>query len=175
MTQYRTDDTSSADAAAVYLEHLGGRLAADGCEVASAGWGEHRVVIGTRSDRKARWFGTKVELFVLASAVPRVDDNTLAAFSGWAMEYAKSIRSGLPGARNAAMVLPALVSGSVQPSAAAWAAADARILGTNVIGRPVTVETAVPGAARVTLFRGRVMYGGLFTRHVLEKASLYFP
>ncbi|MFK4066692.1 hypothetical protein [Streptomyces sp. NPDC029674] len=174
MTQQRTDGALPADAANSYVEALRERLAADGCGVTAANWGEHRVAIGSRADRKARWFGTRTELFVFAAAVPRVDDASLAEFTGWSLTYAKSIRSGLPGARNAVMVLSALVSDDVQPSAREWAAADARMLGTSVVGRPLTIETA-PGAGRVTMYRGGVAWGGMFTRHVLEKAALYFP
>ncbi|MCI3225954.1 hypothetical protein [Streptomyces sp. NP-1717] len=175
MTQQRTDGTPSAEAATAYLEALHGRLAADGCRMTTTPWGGHQVVIGSRSDRKARWFGTKVQLFVLAAAVPQVDDAVLADFTGWAMEYAGDLRGGLPGARNALMVLPTLISGNVQPSATQWAAADARILGTTVIGRPVVVQTPAPGAGRATMYRGGVVWGGMFTGHVLEKASLYYP
>ncbi|MFC9331970.1 hypothetical protein [Kitasatospora sp. NPDC057015] len=175
MTQHQANGESPVDAAGTYLLGLGERLAADGCQVTVGTWRDHRVVFGRRSDRKARWFGTKTELFVLAAAVPEVDGPLLAEFTGWAMDRAKSIRSGLPGARNAAMVLPALVSGSVQPSATQWAAADARLLGTSLIGRPITVETATPGIARITIYRGQVAWGGLFTGHVLGKAALYFP
>lgn len=90
------------------------------------------------------------------------------------MSYAKSLRKGIPGARNAAFVLPALVSDRVGPEAAQWAAQDARLLGTTLIGRPVTVETA-PGTVRTTMYRGGTAWGGMFTNHVLEKAALYFP
>ncbi|MGA4843992.1 hypothetical protein [Streptomyces sp. G45] len=175
MTQQRTGGTSAADAAVAYVAALAERLAADGCHVAAATWRDHDVVVGSRSDRKARWFGTRSELFVCASAVPEVDQPTLAAFTGWALEHAKGLRGGLPGARNAAMVLPALVSDDVRQSAAAWAAQDARVLAATVIGRPVTVDTSEPGRTRVALYRGRARYGGMFTGHVLEKASLYFP
>lgn len=90
------------------------------------------------------------------------------------MSYARSCRGGLPGARNAMMVLPALISGGVQASAREWAARDAQVLETSVIGRPLTVEAA-SGVSRVTMYRGGVVWGGMFTGHVLEKASLYFP
>jgi hypothetical protein len=174
MTQQRTDGAPTADPAGAYLEALRGRLASDGCEVTASAWRDCPVVIGSRSDRRARWFGTKMELFVFAAAVPAVDEASMAQFTGWAMDYAKSIRSGLAGARNAAMVLPALVSGTVQPAARTWVAADARILGTSVIGRPLTVETAGAGVSRVTMYRGRVVSGGMFSRHVMDKAALYF-
>ncbi|WP_240981810.1 MULTISPECIES: hypothetical protein [unclassified Streptomyces] len=62
----------------------------------------------------------------------------------------------------------------VRPEAARWAAEDARILGTTLIGRPLAVETA-PDGARTTMYGGRCSWGGLFTRHVLEEAALYFP
>ncbi|WP_033822701.1 hypothetical protein [Kitasatospora sp. MBT63] len=175
MTEQQIDGESSARAAATYLAGLGERLRGDGCVVTSTTWGDHHVVIGSRSDRRIQWFGTKVELFVLAAAVPAVDQAVLAEYTGWAMDYTKHLRSGLPGARNAAMILPALVSGSVQRSATDWAAKDARSLGTTLVGRPVTVQTAPAGAGRVTMYRGRVAWGGMFTGHVLEKASLYFP
>jgi hypothetical protein len=74
-----------------------------------------------------------------------------------------------------AMILPALAGCGVQPSASNWAAKDARILGSSLISRPITVETPASRATRVTLYPGRVVYGGMFTRHALEKASLYFP
>ncbi|MFH8282484.1 hypothetical protein [Streptomyces antibioticus] len=70
---------------------------------------------------------------------------------------------------------PALAGAGVQPTARAWAVADARILGTSVIGRPITVETSGLQGARGTMYRGRVVWGGTLTRHVLEKASLCFP
>jgi hypothetical protein len=163
----------TADAAASYLAALQERLTGDGCAVTSPHWKDHPVVIGRRADRKARWFGTKTELFVFAAAVPEVDLVTLAEFTGWSMSYAKSVRRGIPGARNATMVLPALVGARVQPEAAQWAAQDARVVGATLIGRPVTVETW-SGGARVTMYRGQVPVGGLFTRHVLDKAALYF-
>ena len=102
------------------------------------------MVIGSRSDRRVRWFDTKVELFVLATAVPEVDSASMADFTGWAMDYVKSLRSGLPGARDAAMILPALASGSVQPSARDWAAKDALILGTSLIGTSGVARLPLP-------------------------------
>ncbi|MCM2390511.1 hypothetical protein [Streptomyces albipurpureus] len=175
MNQQPMNEVPPADAATGYREALRERLAADGCEVSTTAWNDHQVVLGSRSDRKARWLGTKSELFVFAATIPEVDAGSLDEFTRWAMAYAKHLRTGLSGARNAAMVLPALISGRVQPTASSWAAADARLLGTDLIGRPITVEAIAPGSTRVTLYEGRVLYGGMFTRHVLEKASLYFP
>ncbi|WP_299535766.1 hypothetical protein [uncultured Streptomyces sp.] len=163
----------TADAATAYLTALQERLTRDGCAVTSPQRKDRSVVIGHRADRKARWFGTKTELFVFAAAVPEIDLSTLADFTAWSMAHAKSLRRGIPGARNAAMVLPALISARVQPEAARWAAQDARAVGATLIGRPVTVETR-PGGVRVTMYRGQASVGGLFTRHVLEKADLYF-
>lgn len=175
MTQQPTDGTPSAGPATAYLEALRERLTADGCRVTATPWGDHQVVVGSRSDRKARWFGTKVQLFVLAAAVPRADDALLADFTGWAMEYAGDLRGGLPGARNALMVLPTLISADVHPSATQWAANDARILGTTVIARPVMIHTPTPGTDHVTMYRGGVVWGGMFTTHVLQKATHYYP
>ncbi|MFD0526434.1 hypothetical protein ACFQ1I_02840 [Kitasatospora arboriphila] len=134
MTEQRTNGASPVDAASTYLAQLGERLRADGTQVTAAGWCDHSVVVGSRGDRKLQWFGTKTELFVLAAVVPEIDSTALVEFTGWAMDRAKHIRSGLPGARNAATVLPTLISSKVQPSAAQWAAADARLLGTTLIG-----------------------------------------
>ncbi|GAA1236504.1 hypothetical protein GCM10009665_28290 [Kitasatospora nipponensis] len=175
MTKQQADGAPPIDAADTYLAGLAERMGADGCHLTTTTWREFRVVVGSRSDRRARWFGTKAELFVLAAAVPGIDQAALAEFTRWSMDRVKGIRSGLPGARNAALVLPALISGGVQPSATKWATADARLLGTSVLGRPITVETPAPGGARVAMYRGRVRWGGMFTGHVLEKASLYFP
>ncbi|WP_309054029.1 hypothetical protein [Streptomyces sp.] len=172
MTSYATGP--AADSAAAYLTALHERLTADGCTVTRPRWNGLTVVSGSRADRKVRWFGTKAELFVFATAVPEVDVAVLSEFTVWTMSYAKSLRGGIPGARNAALVLPALVSEHVQPEAARWAAQDARILDTTLIGRPLTVQTT-PGAVRTTMYRGRVVWGGMFTGHVLEKAALYFP
>lgn len=166
--------TSQQSPAASYLAALRERLEADGCVVSSTRWYGHEVLVGSRSDRKARWFGTSVRLFVYAAAVPGVDQAALSEFTGWALTGAKSRRGGIPGARNAAMVLPALISADVQPTAAQWAAQDARILDPTVVGRPITV-TATPGGLRTTMYRGGVVWGGMFTKHVLQKAALYFP
>ncbi|MFF9343450.1 MULTISPECIES: hypothetical protein [unclassified Streptomyces] len=171
MNPHATDPT--ADAAATYLTALHERLTADGCAVTLPTWNGHRVVAAHRADRKVRWFGTKVELFVFAAAVPEVDETALGEFTVWAMSHAGSLRRGIPGARNAAFVLPALVSTRVRPEAARWAAADARLMGTTLISRPLTVE-AGRGVVRTTMYRGKVALGGLFTRHVLGKADLYF-
>ncbi|MET9653240.1 MULTISPECIES: hypothetical protein [unclassified Streptomyces] len=164
----------TSDTAETYLQALHERLTADGCTVTLPPWNGRRVVTGCRADRKVRWFGTKTELFVFAAAVPEIDVATLGEFTTWAMSYAKGLRGGIPGARNAALVLPALVSERVRPEAAQWASQDARILGTTLISRPLTIETA-PDHVRTTMYRGRVALGGMFTGHVLEKASLYFP
>jgi hypothetical protein len=93
MTQQRSDEAPSADAANASLEALRERLAADGCGVTATTWRAYGVVIGSRSDRKVRWFGTKVELLVLATAVPEVDNASMADFTGWAM-----VGGDLPGA-----------------------------------------------------------------------------
>ncbi|MEW1823886.1 hypothetical protein [Streptomyces sp. NPDC088196] len=175
MTQHQSDPTPATGAADSYLAALRERLAADGTLVTGTTWQDRPVMIGSRSDRKARWFGTKAELFVLAAAVPEVDQALLTEYTRWALDYAKNLRSGLSGARNAAMILPALVTATAQPAARKWAAQDARVLGTSLIGRPITVETSGAGVTRVTMYRGRSMYGGMFTGHVLEKAALYFP
>ncbi|MFC8764787.1 hypothetical protein ACFUAG_29295 [Streptomyces sp. NPDC057193] len=164
----------TADTAATYLTALHERLTGDGCTVTLPHWNDHPVVAAGRSDRKIRWFGTKAELFVYAAAVPEIDIATLGEFTAWAMRHAKSLRGGIPGVRNAALVLPALVSTRVRPEAAQWAAQDARILDTTLISRPLTVECA-PGAVRTTMYRGRTLWGGMFTNHVLEKAARYFP
>jgi len=175
MTQQRSDGAPPTDAAAVYVQALRERLTADRCKVAEAEWRGHRVLVGRRSDRKARALGTKVEIFVFAVAVPEVDTASMTEFTAWAMENAKHLRSGLPGFRNAATVLPALVSADVRPDAAKWAAMDARLLGATLMSRPITVETTGTGTARVTMYRGGTVWGGAFTHHVLRKASLYFP
>ncbi|WP_406486180.1 hypothetical protein [Streptomyces phaeochromogenes] len=174
MTEQRTNAAPSADPATAYLEALRGRLTADGCALASETWAGHQVVVGRRSDRKARWFGTKCQLFVCGAVVPRVDEAAIAEFTGWALTYAKRRRGGVPGARNAPMALPALISTDVHPSAAHWAAADGRVLDATVVARPVTVETT-PEVVRTVMYRGGIMWGGMFTSHVLEKAALYFP
>ncbi|WP_328826295.1 hypothetical protein OHT77_02680 [Streptomyces sp. NBC_00252] len=175
MTQHQSDPAPATGAADSYLAALRQRLAADGTLVTGTTWRDRPVTIGSRSDRKARWFGTKAELFVLAAAVPGVDQALLTEFTGWALDYAKNLRGGLSGARNAALILPALVTPSAQPAARTWAAQDARVLGTSLIGRPITVETTGSGVTRVTMYRGGSRYGGMFTGHVLEKAALYFP
>ncbi|MFD6528994.1 hypothetical protein [Streptomyces sp. NPDC060184] len=164
----------TADTATTYLAALQRRLTADGCTVRSSDWNGHPSLTAYRADRKARWFGTRVELFVFAAAVPEIDVAILNEFTGWAMSYAKGARGGIPGARNVAQVLPALVSARVRPEAAQWAARDARLLGTTLISRPLTVEAA-PGVSRTTAYRGGTGYGGLFTRHTLDKLALYFP
>ncbi|MFJ9629209.1 hypothetical protein ACIRU8_16055 [Streptomyces sp. NPDC101175] len=175
MTQHQSDRTPGAGAADAYLAGLRERLISDGTVVTATAWRELPVTIGSRSDRKARWFGTKAELFVYATAVPEVDQELLAAYTGWALDYTKNLRTGLSSARNAALILPALVTANAQPAARTWAAKDGRLLGRSLIGRPITVETSGTGVTRVTMYRGGSMYGGMFTRHVLEKAALYFP
>ncbi|GGY51254.1 hypothetical protein [Streptomyces omiyaensis] len=171
MTQNASHEPDGASAA--YLAGLRARLTADGCTVTDSEWRGCPVVAAHRADRRARWFGTKAELFVLAAAVPQADVAALEGFTLWAMERAKSLRGGIPGARNVTLVLPALVSARVQPEAAQWAAHDARTVDSTVVSRPVTVECG-RGVSRTTLYRGRVVWGGLFTKHVLEKAGRYF-
>ncbi|MGW2420677.1 hypothetical protein ACWC0C_15735 [Streptomyces sp. NPDC001709] len=175
MTQQKFDGVPQVEAPGAYLEVVRERLAADGCRLTATTWAGYQVLIGSRSDRRLRWFGTKVELIVLATAVPEVDKDSMVEFTRWAMSYVKGLQGGLPGARNAAMVLPALVSGSVQAAAREWATQDARVVGMSVVGWPVTAQTSASRATLVTMYRGRVAYGGMFKRHVLEKASLYFP
>ncbi|MEU9730565.1 hypothetical protein [Streptomyces sp. NPDC048002] len=137
-------------------------------------WDGLPVLVGSRADRKAGWFGTRTKLFVHAAAVPSVDAELLARFTAHALAHAKSLRGGIPGARNVVTALPALISTDVHPSAVRFAARDAQMLDTSVVGRPVVVQVG-PGVRRTTLYRGQVPWGGLFTRHVLRKADLYFP
>ncbi|WP_328687876.1 hypothetical protein OHA74_54315 [Streptomyces phaeochromogenes] len=174
MTEQRADAAPPADPATAYLEALRRRLTADGCTLTSETWAGHLVVVGSRSDRKARWIGTKFQLFVYGAVVPQIDETAIAEFTNWALANAKRRRGGVPGARNVPTALPALISTNVHPPAAQWATANGHVMGAPVVARPVTVETT-PEAVRTTMYRGRVIYGGLFTSHVLEKAALYFP
>ncbi|MEV7284257.1 hypothetical protein AB0O01_06760 [Streptomyces sp. NPDC093252] len=166
--------TSQLGPAAGYLAGLRDRLAADGCEVTSMRWHGHEVVVGMRTDRKARWLGSRAQLFVHAAAVPSVDDVALAEFTGWAMTAARSRIRGRLLNRSAGLVLPALISEDVRPSAVTWATADIRTLGFTMTGRPVTVTVTADGP-RTDMFRDWVKWAGSFTGHVLKKAALYFP
>lgn len=71
-------ERNRTDRAAEYLTALQERLTRDGCTVISPHWKGRPVVIGRRADRKARWFGTKTEVFVFPTAVPEIDLATLA-------------------------------------------------------------------------------------------------
>ncbi|MFE2041797.1 hypothetical protein ACFXAZ_12865 [Streptomyces sp. NPDC059477] len=122
--------TSQQSPAASYLAALRERLEADGCVVSSTRWYGHEVLVGSRSDRKARWLGTKAQLFIYAAAVPSVAEATLSEFTGWAMTGARSRLGRIPIIRNAGLVLPALISADVQPGAAGWGAGAGRVLGT---------------------------------------------
>ncbi|MFI5888162.1 hypothetical protein [Streptomyces sp. NPDC051554] len=73
MTHHQSDPAPTAGAADAYLAGLRERLTSDGSVVTATTWREHPVMIGSRSDRKARWLATKAELFVLATALPQVD------------------------------------------------------------------------------------------------------
>lgn len=156
-----------------YLAALGDRLAADGCETNWAEWEGTRVLVGRRSDKKARWFGTRVHLFTVAAAVPEIDAAILSDFTGWAMHYAKQHKgAGLPGSYgNVITVFPVLVGGTVHAAAKDWAQGRMRCLELAVASRPVVVDT---GAAEVTLYRGKPLHGRMFVKHTLEKAHLYF-
>ena len=61
MTQHQSDPASATGAADSYLAGLRERLAADGSVVTGTTWRDRPVLIGSRSDRKARWFGTKAD------------------------------------------------------------------------------------------------------------------
>lgn len=130
-------------------------------------------MVGRRSDKKARWFGTRVHMFTIAAAIPNVDVATLAGFTGWAMNYAKQHKGGgLPVSYgNVITVFPVLVGGAVHPAAKDWAREDLRLMELAVASRPVVVDT---GAAEVALYRGKPLHGRMFVNHTLEKADLYF-
>ncbi|MEU6772414.1 hypothetical protein [Streptomyces sp. NPDC046759] len=116
-----------------------------------------------------------MELFVLAAGVPEVGKDSMVEFTRWALGCVQGLQGELPGARNAAMALPVLVSGNVQPAAREWVTQDARVVGMSVAGWSVAAQTSASWATQVTMYRGRVAYGGMFKRHVRDKASLHLP
>jgi hypothetical protein len=152
---------------------LADRLTADGCETNWAEWEGTRVLVGRRSDKKARWLGTRVHLFTVAAEMPSVSAQNLYDFTGWAMHYAKRHKgSRLPvGYGNVITVFPVIIGASVHPAAKDWAREDMRLSEMAVAARPVVVDTR---AAEVTLYRGKPMHGRMFVKHILEKADLYF-
>lgn len=161
------------DAPGAYLTALAERLRADGCRTDRADWQGRPVLVGTRSDKKVRWFGTRVHLLTVAAELPDVGARELADFTAWAMGYAKQNKGGtLPvGYGSVISVFPVLVGGTVRPEAKAWARQDVRLLELAVAARPVAVDT---GAGEVALYRGKPMHGRVFVKHVLAKADLYF-
>jgi hypothetical protein len=173
---WRMDEQRRLDPVAPggYLSALGDRLTADGCETDWAEWEETQVLVGRRSDKKVRWFGTRVHLFTVAASVPEVSAAVLSDFTGWALHYAKQNKgAGLPVSYgNVLTVFPVLVGGTVQTAAKDWARENMRLMELAVAGRPVVVDT---GAGDVTFYRGKPLHGRMFVKHTLEKADLYFP
>ncbi|MET8831488.1 hypothetical protein ABZX40_37335 [Streptomyces sp. NPDC004610] len=166
--------TPQQTSAPAYLAALRARLEADHCAVSSTHWHGHEVVVGERTDRKARWLGSGARIFVHAAAVPVVDEAALAEFSDWAMAAAGHRISGISVAFDAGLVLPALISADVRPAAAQWAAREHRVRGMTVVGRPIAVAVTEHGP-RTAMFRGRGVAKAMFAGHVRDKAALYFP
>jgi hypothetical protein len=143
----------------------------DGCETRPENWGGTRVMVGYRADFRLRWLATKLHLFTVVGSADAVSRDAVEAFTRVAMDYALARKGDLRGMQSGVGVLAALVSTTVEPAAAAWAA-DRQRLRFACIARPVVVDLA---RGVVSCYRGTPALGWVYSAHFRTKLDLYFP
>ena len=154
-----------------YIEAASGRLAADGCEVRTEGWGASVVTIGYRSDFRLQWMATKLHLFTIMMAVPMVGQPDVDGFTEAVFNYVDQRKGQFRGLQSGIAAFPCLVSPHVDPAAVAWAQAKQRVR-FALMARPVVVDVSTGTAA---CFRGTAALGFVYSAHLRKKLAAYFP
>jgi hypothetical protein len=170
LTNKGTGDAMAGNAVEDFVAATARRLAADGCEVRKEDWGGQRVVVGYRGDFRVQWFATRLHLFTVVAATPRVTAEALERFTNTVLDYALARKGEMRGFQSGVAAFPCLVSGDVDPAAVAWARQKQR-LRFACIGRPVAVD---PERGVIGVYRGTPMLGVVYAGHLRRKLDTYF-
>jgi hypothetical protein len=154
-----------------YLNVVRKRLVADGCAVTSETIGSMPVVVGYRA--RVRLL-TRIHIFAVAAKVERVDEAGLRAYVDDVVNLGLRRKGQLRGLQSGVIVLPILVTESVDPAAAALTQKAYRLNlnGFAVMAQPAVVDVQ---AGQVWTFRGTRMWGYAFNSLVKQTYKAYLP
>lgn len=157
-----------------YLDETQTRLRLDGCRVHTERWYGDRVIVGYRTDLRKLRMAT-LHLFSVVSTVPHVSQQVLAGFADTAMKYALQLKGSAGavagGVQSGVVVLPCLVSSTVEPAAMSWAE-DNQLVRMNCMARPAVVDAENGTVAYMTEPPRLVRVNAKYMR---EKLETYFP
>jgi hypothetical protein len=144
----------------------------DGCTLEKVDWSGTAVLLGWRSDFRFRWLATKLHLFVVIAERAEVTESAIESFTDDSLSLAQRLKPGLPvGLQTGIAVLAALVTERSTDAAHRWAVKKQRVR-FGCSARPVIVDLS----QRQTFFyAGTPLVGALYSGHLREKVSRYFP
>ncbi|WP_433533562.1 hypothetical protein ACQPYA_21675 [Micromonospora sp. CA-263727] len=147
------------------------RMVADGCAVTDESIGSMPVVVGYRARVRAL---TRIHIFAVAAKVEQVDEASLRAYVDDVVNLGVGRKGQWRGMQSGVIVLPILVTESVDPAAVALTQKAYRL---NLNGFAVMAQPAVADvqAGQVWTFRGTRLWGYAFNSLVKRLYKAYLP
>ncbi|GIJ78392.1 hypothetical protein SAMN05443287_10116 [Micromonospora phaseoli] len=147
------------------------RMAADGCAVTDETIRSMPVVVGYRARIRAL---TRIHIFAVAAEVERVDEASLRAYVDDVVNLGLERKGQWRGLQSGVIVLPILVTESVDSAAVALTQKAYRL---NVNGFAAMAQPAVVDvkAGQVWTFRGTRLWGYAFNSLVKQLYNAYLP
>ncbi|MEU5551373.1 hypothetical protein ABZ738_16520 [Micromonospora sp. NPDC047793] len=154
-----------------YLEVFRRRLAADGCAVTDESIGSMPVLVGYRTQFRAL---TRLHVFAVAAKFERVDEELLRGFVEGVVNLGLARKGQWRGLQSGVIVLPVLVSDSVDSAAVALTGQAYRLNlpGFAAMAQPAIVDVR---AGQVFTFRGTRLWGYAFNSLIKQKYGAYLP
>ncbi|GIJ78828.1 hypothetical protein Xph01_32600 [Micromonospora phaseoli] len=159
------------DSADRYMGIVRQRFVADGCAVTDENIGSLPVVVGYRA--RVRLL-TRIHIFAVAAQVERVDEAGLRAYVDDVVNLGLGRKGQWRGLQSGVIVLPILVTESVDSAAVALTQKAYRL---NVNGFAAMAQPAVVDvkAGKVWTFRGTRLWGYAFNSLVKQLYQAYLP
>ncbi|MDG4794270.1 hypothetical protein [Micromonospora sp. WMMD1082] len=147
------------------------RMAADGCAVTDESIGSMPVVVGYRSRMRAL---TRIHIFAVAAKMDQVDEESLRTYVDSVVNLGLGRKGQWRGMQSGVIVLPILVTESVDSAAAALTQKAYRL---NVNGFAAMAQPAVVDvqAGQVWTFRGTRLWGYAFNSLIKQLYTAYLP
>ncbi|MEG3632406.1 hypothetical protein [Micromonospora palythoicola] len=154
-----------------YVDVVRHRMIADGCAVTNETIGSLPVVVGYRA--RVRLL-TRIHVFAVAAKAEWVDETSLRDFIDDVVNLGLGRKGQWRGLQSGVIVLPILVTESVDPAAAALTQKAYRL---NLNGFAAMAQPAVVNvkAGKVWTFRGTRLWGYAFNSLVKQLYQAYLP
>jgi hypothetical protein len=154
-----------------YMGLVRRQLVADGCAVTDESIGSMPVVVGYRARVRAL---TRMHIFAVSAKMEQVDEESLRTYVDNVVNLGLGRKGQWRGMQSGVIVLPILVTESVDPAAAALTQKAYRLNlnGFAAMAQPAVVDVK---AGKVWTFRGTRLWGYAFNSLIKQLYKAYLP